>query len=670
MLSRIFKGRNRLSQPDPTARRQAVEELSAAKAESLQGELLALAGSDEDPGVRKACIARLTNPDSLAVLLDDESWADVAAQRISELLEPNSDSQLARHPLVLKLQLLAMTPADAEPVIAAIDDVELLVDLAVRARQELRTALLEKLQTTAALTELERGSRDRDKALNRLARERLEQIRATRNQAAEARTRVVELAEALERHQRLDRDDMAEQHRNILLREFDAATENFHALAQTLTAAGEQSVDISAALRQVAATRNRELAITAPVVPPTAHDDPFPELVTEFQSLKLAMQRGDDFATITTKRQQLTEQWLGAADQNQPNPDEHAEFEEVSHAYRELADCIGSVAEFSWAGSGLEPLPESFPQDPPQMRSLWRHVGEHKKALRQGTRFVEGISWPSWAKPNAAYADLLTGMERIRHEIARAEQHEQNLKSRLDELLDKLIGEIDAGSVTAALATLNHARDVSKSLAEQTADKPVKKLNQEAARLAELRDWQTYATTPKREALCEAMQALVDQPLEPSDQADRIKRLRQDWNALGTISRSDDRKLADRFNTAAEEAFKPCRAYFGEQAELRRLNLAERRKICDQLEAYLDDTDWKQADMKAAEQILRTARSEWRRYHPVDRNPGRPVEERFERLQNRLHKLIKMEWDTNLQLKQTIVEEAKATHSFTLFILE
>jgi hypothetical protein len=156
------------------------------------------------------------------------------------------------------------------------------------------------------------------------------------------------------------------------------------------------------------------------------------------------------------------------------------------------------------------------------------------------------------------------------------------------------------------------------------------------------------------------MEALAREPLAPPDQAERIKALRRDWQALGPVTQAADGRLADRFNGAADHAFETCRAYFAEQAERRQANLAECTRICDQLERYLDETDWHQADMKAAERILRAAREEWRRHQPLERNPGKAVHQRFEALQGRLHQRVKAEWDRNLAAKQAIVAEAEA----------
>ena len=110
-----------------------------------------------------------------------------------------------------------------------------------------------------------------------------------------------------------------------------------------------------------------------------------------------------------------------------------------------------------------------------------------------------------------------------------------------------------------------------------------------------------------------------------------------------------------RFNRYAEQAFEPCRVHFNEQAELRKRNLAECRRICEQLEEYLDNVDWASADMRAAEQIMRAARDEWRAHHPVDRRHAKEIDARFEALQERIFVQVKKVWDANLAAKQAIV---------------
>lgn len=186
-----------------------------------------------------------------------------------------------------------------------------------------------------------------------------------------------------------------------------------------------------------------------------------------------------------------------------------------------------------------------------------------------------------------------------------------------------------------------------------------RRMNQLGGAIAELRDWQTFATAPKREALCGELRGLVAAPFEPPVQAERLKLLRAAWRELGPVTRRADQVLAAEFESLAAQAFEPCRAWFAEQAALRSANLSARSAICDQLETYLTATDWQRADIRAAEQILRTARTAWREHLPVDRVAGKPVEERFESLQADLHGRIRAYWAENESRKRALVAEAE-----------
>ena len=77
--------------------------------------------------------------------------------------------------------------------------------------------------------------------------------------------------------------------------------------------------------------------------------------------------------------------------------------------------------------------------------------------------------------------------------------------------------------------------------------------------LEDMRDWQVFATAPKKEALVADMEALVDSEWRAELLADKIHDLQQQWKAL-TGGRSDQ-ALWERFQTAGDQAFEPCRAF-------------------------------------------------------------------------------------------------------------
>ena len=194
---------------------------------------------------------------------------------------------------------------------------------------------------------------------------------------------------------------------------------------------------------------------------------------------------------------------------------------------------------------------------------------------------------------------------------------------------------------------------------EVAQDRHGAKLASSSRQLRELADWQAFALRGKREALCEEMESIADHPLNPNAQMERIKTLRGRVKALGRIQSARDRALMERFD-AADRAFAPCRRHFEQFAEERKFNLEQRRTICAQLEAFVEENDWEHADYRGVEQILQRARNEWRIYRPVDRSPGRRVDSRFKAVTERISGYLRKEWERNEATKTAIVEEARA----------
>jgi len=175
--------------------------------------------------------------------------------------------------------------------------------------------------------------------------------------------------------------------------------------------------------------------------------------------------------------------------------------------------------------------------------------------------------------------------------------------------------------------------------------------------LRELTDWQGFATRPKQIALCEQMEYLAEQPIEPEAKAERIKELQNEWRGLGG---SSDRELWARFKQASDLAYEPCKAYFAAKSGLKEANLEARKTIVEQLQTFIDNADWQSIDWKAAEQIHQKAREEWKAAWPIEFRDNRPVQKDFDALLKRLEEPLNEERMKNEALKQDIVERAEA----------
>ncbi|MAT84686.1 MAG: hypothetical protein CMD39_10405 [Gammaproteobacteria bacterium] len=671
MLRRLFKGRRGLNDPNPAARRAAVLALDENGAAELAAELERLLAQDPDDGVRQACLARLQDPQRVEALVDDPRLGAAAVRRLVEL-GGGSDAGVDR-PRLLAAELAALPEAERRDRLARIDDADALAALALAARDELRDAVLAlpALRRAAGLSALEKASRNRDKTVNRHARRLLDERRTLQHDAAASRARAEELAASLARaagdiHDRPGRERVHELHRRLV-----SALDEYAAQREALAAFGERLDDLEglrpspadlpalepepppepAADAQAAAARDDAVAADGP--------DPFEPLVDAFETLDRRLASAEPFEALAAERQALTERWLTAADQRPPAPAQHAVFESVSHRFRELADAHDRLRQAlsDAASAGADALP---PLDLDVPSPDWDEVERRRGLVRRIERLAQTVAWPAWAPPAPALAARLDAVGTLRESLQTADRRLEQDRTALSDRLEALTRAIDDGHLADARRLVAEARTLHDALPRRAIRDEARAFARQSARLAELKDWQTFATTPKREALVDAMTALADQPLAPPDQAARIKALRGEWQALGPITQAVDGRLADRFNAAAERAFETCRAWFAEQDAERQANLAERERLCDELARYLEETDWRQADMKAAEKIMRTARQEWRRLQPVDRRRGKAVEQRFEALQNQLHDRVKAEWDRNLALKQAIVAEAEA----------
>ncbi|MGA0840004.1 MAG: DUF349 domain-containing protein [Pseudomonadales bacterium] len=231
---------------------------------------------------------------------------------------------------------------------------------------------------------------------------------------------------------------------------------------------------------------------------------------------------------------------------------------------------------------------------------------------------------------------------------------------RAERVLDRAEAALADGQTQAARDGLVTARRALTDLGDHAPRALTRRVARLGNQIMELRDWQTFVTAPKREALCADLQTLIDQPLAPPDQLQRLKAVRAAWRELGPITRREDHALGERFESLAELAFAPCKTWFAEQAALRAENLAARERICEELAVYVRDTDWARADMQAADQILRTARAAWLAHAPVDRDAAKAVETRFEELQSSLHETIRNHWARKAEVKLHIVTAAEA----------
>ena len=598
--------------------------------------------------VVKRALSLVSDADSIQALLDHQSLGDLAAKRICKLLPIDSAHPTNGHERVFKPDFKSATAPDIAALSKRVATAEQAAWLVIRATNETRDELLKLpvLQGEAGLVTLEKISRGHDKSSNRLAREKLETLRECRRRLNASVEALTEVHASTERELKLDAKDVdslivQRKKLNQLHSRHEQLLEDIASAQSELHAAGEPQTPYAPQTNPFASV---DLSV------PDSQDNPYPTLANQLSELRqsvasmaeMSKEASDRYTTTLTS---IDDAWQRA---DALFPPSEAQQRAFKSDYRMAADLLQNwdqLMRIPWDKLD-HPASGDAADSSPKAITNW---------LARARQAEQSVRWPSDLPIPAQLEQLRRDIERTEAQESDLAARRQALSAELKAVVNTLQGFIDNGEFKRALGGLSKCRNLQK----QGAQGSEKTLNRISTQLSELSDWQQFAASPKRDALLQAVQALVDTPLNPDSQRDRLKDLRSQWNALGPLAK-DQAVLQQRFDESANQAFNVCREHFAQQNKERKDNLRARKALCEQLQEYLDSTDWATADMKAAETIMRQARQEWRKYHPCDRKALKPVETTFETLQDALYSRVKQDWDANVNAKEALVKKAEA----------
>ena len=296
------------------------------------------------------------------------------------------------------------------------------------------------------------------------------------------------------------------------------------------------------------------------------------------------------------------------------------------------------------------------------------HQNEVAEALDSGdqdrlTQLCSVIEWPAAYPAPQPLDQVLTRQETVPGDSGDAEhaaeerQAQKDQEKALERTLDDLEAALEQRQLKPSREAFRKAQKLQDQLPGKVAQRHQARVTRLGRELQELRDWLGFAARPKLESLCEQMEYLADQPMEPETKASHIRELQQSWYDLGG---TPDQQLWQRFKDAADRAYEPCHQYFSEKNRLKEANLDKRQHIVDQLQEFLDNLDWSSCDHKAVDRIQRTARREWSDAKPVEFRENRPLQKQFDRLIKSINAELDRERDRNQALKADIVTRAEA----------
>jgi hypothetical protein len=531
----------------------------------------------------------------------------------------------------LQAEALKANPSEGELEVLAIGG------LTAGIRSEAAEALTEK----ATLQRVQKLAKGKDKGVYQIVRQKLQRIRDDEDR----QRKLAETIQTIVRHAveqaRSDDTKLFEARLDALLQkwadvEAQASQEQTTEFLQAVHQCRERLREMQAEKDQLRhqqeqkSQRAETLSLLEDTLDELKHQDP--DLEPSLASLD-ALQKTQE------------NRWLEATRDTQVEKQEQKTYENLMQSLRSYISAVKRLGQHRDEIMALQATDSSDTDD--------------SKQTDQARVILETVDWPrDFRRPTLLDAlNRLAGKPRPAKTNKPDSEEQKALADSLRQVLDKLEEALESKQLKESRQHFKAAQQLAKGLDHRHGKSLQPRMHLLGGQLRELTDWQGFATRPKQESLCEQMEYLANQPMEPEAKAERIKELQNEWRGLGG---SSDRDLWSRFKQASDQAYEPCKAYFSAKSGLKQANLETRKTICDQLGTFLDNADWNNIDWKAAERIHQTAREEWKAAWPVEFRDNRPVQKRFDDLLKQLEAPLDTERKKNEALKQGIVERAEA----------
>ncbi len=225
--------------------------------------------------------------------------------------------------------------------------------------------------------------------------------------------------------------------------------------------------------------------------------------------------------------------------------------------------------------------------------------------------------------------------------------------SELDKLLAQIDQEFTQGRNKEADKLLRKAQKYAKT---NHIYEP--RLGEWLEKLQQMKEWAGFAILPKKQDLVAQMKQLCEQAndTEPLTQFDKIKALQAEWQSLGTVYNDAEKALWEEFKQLGQEAYAPCQVYFDAQNAIQEQNASARQQLCDELQHYLDNLP-EAVNWQGHVAILKKAREDWQKHHPVEAKKHKQLQSRFNNIIKALEDKLHAEYDLQESLKKALIAE-------------
>ena len=503
-----------------------------------------------------------------------------------------------------------------------------------------RNAAAENINSRELLQKLQTHSKSKDKALFRLCKSRLADMRATQQENKERQERIEYLVSQARYLTRVGYQPEFSGKLQVINQEWEQLSE----FADATTVQSMQTELDNAALILQQNLEEEEQALAAKTAKAVANKQQQQSVQKTVELLEQANSTSLD--ELTNGIQQLEQHWNEAFRQHKPDAEVAKEFESNLQL---LLNVQSALTEYQQAQTELNEWLSNHSQDSATLQKL----------LKQGERWLKSLSWPQTLSSPEWHQQLLEKVNTLKQQQAALLDAQDSKIQQIKKQLVEFEQALKAGLTKEAAKFNRQIQQGLKQISPNKATALQQQLRGLQAQLQELRDWAGFATTPKKESLIASMKELIGADIAPAILADKIRDLQEEWKTLSTTGTGNDRELWESFNQAADKAFEPCKAYFAEQTKLRDSYVELRHKLINELSTYELGMDWDNADWKVVQKTLDKARETFRSYGPIERSLHKETQDRFNEICDRIYANLKQEYEHNINIKNEIVQKAE-----------
>lgn len=673
MLSRFIKPK--WQHRDPEVRKNAVE-----KIEDLTV-LTEIAQHDEVANVRRAAIRKINDLsllDNIAQHDADHEIRELTQQRFRQLLcgqkehGPSLNERLAWFNQVTDTELLeyvAINAQEFELRLAAITKVTregLLGDRAINDTvSKVRLAAAEKLTQPSTLERVYKATRNRDKRVSRLTREKLDAFIEETERPERLRIQSESLCtrlESLRRHQYLTWEQRAEEVARLqeqwqrLISEADT-NDISHELRLRFAKAQEEFTQEWTDYRQrQAALQQREQSLMPLRAAKQDLCNRAESLLTELQPLSRLTLEED--ATLNERVATLQRQWDEIAKLDEATAEQYwqTRFNRALQALQKQQKVLQTFHKLVVALEAVLKTAESLNTGPhivttenlQDLRAEWTAITLPGKL----PNFFNELS----QRFENALGDLQAKIKRQERE------YEEGLHA-LKDLLTQIEVAIEHGELHKALPLEQKAHHILERVTQLPGNQASKikifehRFQALATKINHLRSWERWGDNRERENLCEQVENLIGRLDDnPEELARLVHEVQKAWKSLGSHY---PQKLWERFSQACHKAFLPCQAYFAEKSQERDEHLAQRQVICEELERCAATTEWDKLDWKKFYRDVQNLKKKWHSVGPTTRKARKNLKSRFDEALKVIKVHLDAEHERNVAQRTALIDQVK-----------